>query len=154
MLIQILGHLALASSLLVRAQSVDLASKASVTSFYMVIWKVSDYISVFVFGKYCILLFWLIGSNDNCKVNSSFQSHRLIAIIFTSMPFLSLWIQDQLLNFFSYIRSEFLCKFDFKSKQVLFFKSILINDVASAVVLCRVLPHSFCTLRKKLRVTC
>nr|POE71006.1 homogentisate geranylgeranyltransferase, chloroplastic [Quercus suber] len=38
-LVTILGHLALASSLLVRAQSVDLASKASVTSFYMLIWK-------------------------------------------------------------------------------------------------------------------
>uniref|UniRef100_A0A7N2KTV5 Uncharacterized protein n=1 Tax=Quercus lobata TaxID=97700 RepID=A0A7N2KTV5_QUELO len=38
-LVTILGHLALASSLLVQAQSVDLASKASVTSFYMFIWK-------------------------------------------------------------------------------------------------------------------
>lgn len=40
-LLQILGHSALASFLWVRAQSVDLTSKASVTSFYMFIWKVS-----------------------------------------------------------------------------------------------------------------
>uniref|UniRef100_A0A2N9F094 Homogentisate phytyltransferase n=1 Tax=Fagus sylvatica TaxID=28930 RepID=A0A2N9F094_FAGSY len=38
-LVTILGHSALASFLWVRAQSVDLTSKASVTSFYMFIWK-------------------------------------------------------------------------------------------------------------------
>ncbi|KAE8056308.1 hypothetical protein FH972_013091 [Carpinus fangiana] len=41
-LVTTLGHLALASFLWVRAQTVDLASKESVTSFYMFIWKVSD----------------------------------------------------------------------------------------------------------------
>ncbi|XP_059659134.1 homogentisate phytyltransferase 1, chloroplastic-like [Cornus florida] len=38
-LVTVLGHCALASLLLFRARSVDLASKASVTSFYMFIWK-------------------------------------------------------------------------------------------------------------------
>jgi hypothetical protein len=41
-LLQTLGHLALASFLWVRAHSVDIASKASVTSFYMFIWKVGN----------------------------------------------------------------------------------------------------------------
>ncbi|KAL5974023.1 hypoxanthine-guanine phosphoribosyltransferase [Asimina triloba] len=36
---RVLGHLALASILWARAKSVDLKSKAAVTSFYMFIWK-------------------------------------------------------------------------------------------------------------------
>ncbi|KAF8376768.1 hypothetical protein HHK36_031564 [Tetracentron sinense] len=38
-LVTVLGHCTLASILLVRARSIDLTSKASVTSFYMFIWK-------------------------------------------------------------------------------------------------------------------
>ncbi|KAF6143685.1 hypothetical protein GIB67_021695 [Kingdonia uniflora] len=41
-LVTILGHCTFASILWIRAQSIDLTSKASVTSFYMFIWKVSE----------------------------------------------------------------------------------------------------------------
>ncbi|KAL9226741.1 hypothetical protein vseg_002515 [Gypsophila vaccaria] len=38
-IITMLGHSTLASILWIRAQSVDLADNASITSFYMFIWK-------------------------------------------------------------------------------------------------------------------
>ncbi|CAB4265841.1 unnamed protein product [Prunus armeniaca] len=43
-LFTILGHTALASLLWLRARSVDIADKASLTSFYMFIWKVTDFL--------------------------------------------------------------------------------------------------------------
>ncbi|XP_062115637.1 homogentisate phytyltransferase 1, chloroplastic-like [Humulus lupulus] len=40
---QVLGHTILASILWTNAKSVDLSSKAAITSFYMFIWKVNNY---------------------------------------------------------------------------------------------------------------
>ncbi|KAI8567073.1 hypothetical protein RHMOL_Rhmol02G0092900 [Rhododendron molle] len=39
---KVLGHCALASTLWLRARSVDLDNKASISSFYMLIWQASD----------------------------------------------------------------------------------------------------------------
>ncbi|KAA8525549.1 hypothetical protein F0562_007398 [Nyssa sinensis] len=44
--VTVIGHCALASLLWLQARSVNLASKASVTSFYMFIWKASESISI------------------------------------------------------------------------------------------------------------
>ncbi|KAG5560968.1 hypothetical protein RHGRI_004107 [Rhododendron griersonianum] len=42
---KVLGHCVLASTLCLRAWSVDLDNKASISSFYMLIWKASDRIT-------------------------------------------------------------------------------------------------------------
>ncbi|KAF7113082.1 hypothetical protein RHSIM_RhsimUnG0162800 [Rhododendron simsii] len=42
LLFQVLGHCVLASTLWLRARSVDLDNKASISSFYMLIWQASD----------------------------------------------------------------------------------------------------------------
>ena len=42
--VQVLGHGALASFLCFRARSVNLTNKASITSFYMFIWKASEFL--------------------------------------------------------------------------------------------------------------
>lgn len=56
-LIQVVGHTILASVLWIRAKSVDLKSKAAITSFYMFIWKVT---LAFILPKIQTLLFFLV----------------------------------------------------------------------------------------------